>query len=143
MIIPATAFVFFTAFMYTLHSVLVKTSSGRVDPYSGMFFWSLGAFIIGTAAFLYGKYVVQATDINFSGAAILIVAGAVICAGSIGYLLAYERGVELSFAAPVVNISVVMGGMIVGMLLFKEGVSLERIIGVLLGGTAIYLITKG
>ena len=142
MIIPATAFVFFTAFMYTVHSVLVKTSSGKIDPYSGIFFWSLGAFVIGSFVFLYGKYFTNETVITAPGIGFMLGAGAVICAGSIGYLLAYERGIELGFAAPVVNISVVTGGLVLGILLFKEGVSLERILGVLFGGVAIFLITK-
>lgn len=142
MIIPATAFVFFTAITYVIHSIAVKFSSGKIDPYSGIFFWSIGALIIGICSFLYGRFVVEETNISGAGSLALLIAGALICSGSIGYLLAYQRGVDFSFAAPLVNISVVMGGLIFGYLLFKEDISMPRILGVLLGGISIFLITR-
>lgn len=142
MAIPPSAFVFFAAITYVGHSVSVKFSSGKIDVFSGIFFWSIGAFFVGILSLLYGRFFTQTTNITFSGGLFLAIAGSLIAIGSMSFLLAYQRNVDYSFAAPVVNISVVTGGLILGFLLFKEDISIARITGVLLGCISIFLLTR-
>lgn len=142
MSLPAGFFVFLAAATYVSHSVSVKFSSGKIDPYTGILFWSLGTFIIGVCTFAYAKFTAQATEITLTGASLLTLAGAFIAAGSVSFLMAYERGAQFSFAAPAVNISVVTGGLIFGLLLFKEDISLARLAGIALGAASIFLLTR-
>lgn len=142
MVLPAGFFVFLAAVMYIGHSVSVKFSSGKIDVYSGIFFWSLGAVFVGVSSFIYGKFFAETTSISWSGGVLLAVAGALISIGSLSFLLAYERNVDYSFAAPLVNISVVTGGLIFGLLLFKEDISMARVAGVVLGCISIFLLTR-
>lgn len=142
MTISPVFFVFLAALTYVSHSVTVKFSSGKIDVYSGIFFWSLGALFIGVASFLYGKFFAGTTNITLSGGALLAAAGALICTGSLSFLLAYERNVEYSFAAPLVNISVVTAGLVFGLLLFKEDISVMRVAGLVLGCISIFLLTR-
>ncbi len=139
---PAVGFVILTAVLYVLHSVVLKYSSGRVDPYTGIFMWSLGAFLVGLAALFYGRMTAQ-NDFSVSGLSLSLGAGAAIATGSLGYFLAYQRHVDFSFATPFVNISVVMGGLIFGLLLFGEVLSVARIVGVVLGAFSIALLVRG
>ncbi len=141
MVIPAGAFVVLTAVTYVLHSVFVKYSSGKIDPYMALFYWSCGAFIVGVASLLFGKYTQQSFS-TLPGSAFAMAAGFVISIGSLGYLLAFQRGVDFSFATPLVNISVVIGGLVFGYLLFKDDINVMRLAGAVLGCLSIFLLTR-
>ena len=139
--IPAGFFVFLTAVSYVLHSVMMKYASGKADPYTGIFVWSCGVFLIGLLSFCYGRFSGEA-QISLVNAPFLIVAGCAITIGSLGYLLAFQRGVEFSFATPLVNISVVAGGILFGLLLFGEHISLMRVFGAFIGAVSIVLLVR-
>ncbi|MDH5722179.1 MAG: EamA family transporter [Alphaproteobacteria bacterium] len=139
--IPANYFVFGTAALYVLHSVFVKLASGKIDPYSGIFAWCCGSLLAGIVFFLYGKINTE-TSFSVSCGAFVFFAGIFITTGTLFYLLAFHRNVDFSFATPVVNVSVVMGGLLFGMALFGEPVSMNRIIGVVLGIVSIIFLVR-
>ncbi|MEZ5814553.1 MAG: EamA family transporter [Alphaproteobacteria bacterium] len=141
MVVPVSAFVVLTAVTYVTHAVFVKYASGKVDPYSAVFYWSCGAFVVGFISLLFGKYT-QSSFSTLPGTGFALAAGFVIALGSLGYLLAFQRGVDFSFATPLVNISVVIGGLVFGYLLFKEDVNALRLSGVVLGCVSIFLLTR-
>lgn len=142
MILNPVIFVFIAAFTYVLHSFCVKASSGKIDVLSGMFFWALGGLVVGGACLLYGKISSETINITPTGAGLLTLAGACIAGGTTSFLLAYKNNVDYSFAAPLVNISVVTAGLVLGWLIFKETISPARIAGVILGIASIILLTR-
>jgi uncharacterized membrane protein len=139
--IPGGFFIVLTAASYILHSVMVKYSAGKIDPYTGIFVWSCSAFLVGLLSLAYGR-LHNISGISASGVCFLIIAGCAIATGSLGYLLAFQKGLDFSFATPLVNISVVMGGLLFGFLLFGEHITATRVIGVVLGAASIILLTR-
>ncbi|MEZ5918692.1 MAG: hypothetical protein R3D66_01810 [Alphaproteobacteria bacterium] len=116
---PAGFFVAVTAVLYVTHAVLVKYASGKIDPFSGIFCWSLGALLAGCAALAWGRGSAFAGAISGAGflwvpAFLMAAAGLCIGIGSLAYAMAFNKGVDFSFATPVVNISVVTGGLVFG-----------------------------
>lgn len=140
---PGSIFVALTALSYVLHSVMVKYSAGKIDPYTGIFIWSCGAFLVGICTLLYARLNgLSVASLSASGISFLVIAGCAIAVGSLGYLLAFQKGVDFSFATPLVNISVVMGGLVFGLLLFGEAITPMRVAGVALGALSIVLLTR-
>lgn len=141
MIFSAKAFVILTAATYVLHSVSVKLSAGKIDPYTMILFWSLGGLVVGLTAYTYGKL---GNHIQFTSQGVLYssIAGLSIAIGSLGYILAFTRNVEFSFATPLVNISVVTGGVVFGYLIFSENISPARMLGLALGIASIFLLAR-
>lgn len=146
---PGGFFVAVTAVLYVTHAVLVKYASGKIDPFSGIFCWSLGALLAGCAALAWSRGGAFVAGITGTGAGVawgaalqMAAAGLCIGVGSLAYATAFNKGVDFSFATPVVNISVVTGGLVFGYFLFSENLSLERVAGIMLGAASIILLSR-
>lgn len=135
------AFIFLGAVTYVAHSVLIKFASGKIDPYLGMLCYALGTVIIAIPALIGWKFY-GTSEFSMRGIASFLAAGSLLVVGTSAIFLAFDRGVPFSIGTPVVNISVVMGGIIFGYFLFGENISLMRLLGVCFGIVSIILLTR-
>jgi uncharacterized membrane protein len=120
------------ALVYTVFAICNARSGGRIDP-------SLGSFIFNGlgAVVAIGVYVVQVwirhvhpIDAEPSGIAYSVVAGFAIGTFSVIFITIYGRGGNLSYVLPVVYGASIALSTAIGFLVFKEPVSVTRVVGV-------------
>ena len=131
----------FAAILYGLHNVFTKLASGKIsDQFGGLMLEFTGAFLIlGYIIFLRFK---GTNSFNFTKEGILfsIFAGACVGIGSVLYFTIFRLGGNLSIAGPIVLVGGVLIMTIVGIIFFKEGISLLKTIGLTLGIISLYIL---
>ena len=132
------------ALLYGLHNVLTRAASGRISD-------GAGALVLeGTAAIAIGVFVVigalrggEPVTLTSAGVAWSAAAGLCVGAGTLLYFMIFRAGGDLSAAAP----TVLAGGsaimVLAGWLIYREPVSLTRILGVALTVGGIALLRRG
>jgi drug/metabolite transporter (DMT)-like permease len=122
------------------HSIS-KTISGTTNTFLALFVTYGVACLISAIAFLITSknyFITEFTKISMSN----ILLGLVVIGVEGGYILMYRSGWEINKGSLMANMCVAIILLIVGALVFNEGITLKKIIGVGLCIMGIFLINK-
>ncbi|MBI1326598.1 MAG: hypothetical protein GC136_03045 [Alphaproteobacteria bacterium] len=130
--------------MLTIHGLVMKMSSGRID---GLFF--TGAFNLVAAIVLLGGYFIAKAyglaapvKLDASLAIFIIILG--LSVGGYDFFLfnMFKAGAPLSISLPLVYTLIFVLTVTAGLLFFKDKLALHHIIGLILGAASIFLLNK-
>lgn len=131
-----------TVLFYGLFDFFVKKTSGKVED-------GLAAFILnGVSTLVLIIYLIFAkskgTKFFFSSEGIIyaLIGGVMIGLASITFIKMFSTGSNLSIGVAIVRVGMVLMGLLLGMLILKEGLALKQIIGIIIAifGLALVLL---
>ncbi len=143
MIQPWIVFSILSSLAYFAHDLVLKQVSDKVDSVLAATILNLSAF---SSLFLYSIFVQAGTWRKFPWVSIEsgLIFGAGICLAmaSVFFVNIFSNGGYLSLAIPLVYVLLIFLGVLFGVVLYKEHLSLAQYLGVLLIMVGIVLITR-
>jgi uncharacterized membrane protein len=126
------ALVILAALVYTVFAVGTARSGGRIDASLGSFIFNGVGAVVALAVYLLQTYVrdVKPIATQSAGISYSVIAGIAIGTFSILFITIYGRGGNLSYVLPVIYGASIALSAAIGFLVFKEPVSVARIVGV-------------
>lgn len=132
----------FAAVLYGLHNVFTKSAAGKItDQFGGLVLESTGALLILGYVILLGFKGTNSFDFTRDGILFSILAGVCVGAGTVLYFAIFRLGGDLSIAGPAVLVGGVLIMSAVGIIIFKEGVSFSKGLGLALGVSSVYILS--
>ena len=125
-----------------LYNICQKSTPERANPFSALLVTYLTATVLTIIAYQFFKsekgFFQSIKDINWTS----IVLGVAIVGLELGYLMAYRAGWNISVGSLVANIILAIILIPIGILFFKEGFELNKILGAVLCIAGLVLINK-
>jgi drug/metabolite transporter (DMT)-like permease len=125
-----------------LYNVSQKSTPDRVNPFSALIVTYLTAVIFTVIAFLFYKtdkdFIQSFKELNWTSVAL----GVSIVGLEFGYLMAYRAGWNISVGSLVANIILALMLIPIGILFYKEGFELNKILGSVFCIVGLILINK-
>jgi len=129
-------------FSNTFYHIFAKFTSPKANPFLSLTVTYIVAALLSFIAFLFmgeRKGLLQeASNLNWASLAL----GVSIIGLELGYIYFYRAGWKVSVGSLVANITLACVLLLVGLLLFKESISLRQIIGIIVCALGLILITK-
>lgn len=126
----------------TLYHTCAKSTSGDISPFASLALTYLIAGVVSVAMFFLTseqKNIFQEmTKANWATYAL----SASIVFLEFGYICVYRAGWPVSVASLVCNLTVCCILLFVGMLLYKEAISARQLLGVVVCGIGLFLVSK-
>lgn len=124
----------------TFYNICMKSMPADVNPFGALMFTYLVAAIISAIIFVFmvgpSNAGVEIAKVNWTS---IILALAVVGL-EVGYVFVYRAGWSVSTASVVANIGLACVLIVVGYLLYKENVSLNQILGIIVCMAGLILI---
>lgn len=123
------------------YHLISKNISGTINTYIGLFITYGIACLISALAFLITSkdyFITEVTKVSISN----ILLGLVVVGLEGGYILMYRGGWEISKGSLITNMFIAIILLIVGALVFKEGITIKKAMGAGLCIIGIFLINK-
>lgn len=125
-----------------LYNLCQKSTPQRANPFSALFITYLTAAAISIAVFLLNKnnegFFQSIKELNWTSIAL----GISIVGLEFGYLMAYRAGWKISLGSLVANIALAVVLIPIGILFFKEGFGLNKLLGAIFCIIGLILINK-
>ena len=125
-----------------LYNICQKSTPQRANPFSALLITYLTAAVLTIIAYQFFKtekgFFQSFKDINWTSIAL----GVAIVGLEFGYLMAYRAGWNISVGSLVANIILAVMLIPVGILFFKEGFEINKILGAVLCIAGLVLINK-
>lgn len=125
-----------------LYNLCQKVTPQRANPFSALFVTYLTAAFFTAIAFFFYKtdkgFLQSLKDLNWTSIAL----GVSIIGLEFGYLMAYRSGWKISVGSLVANIALALMLIPIGILFFKEGFGVNKILGAILCIIGLTLINK-
>lgn len=125
-----------------LYHICQKSTPPRADPFLALLVTYLTATILTIIMFMFNKHdrgvFRLITDLNWTS----IVLGIAIIGLEFGFLMAYRAGWKISIGALVANTTIALILIPIGILFFKEGFGLNKILGSIFCIIGLILINK-
>lgn len=125
-----------------LYNLCQKSTPQRANPFSALFITYLTAAAISIAVFLLNKnnegFFQSIKELNWTSIAL----GISIVGLEFGYLMAYRAGWKISLGSLVANIALSVVLIPIGILFFKEGFGLNKLLGAIFCIIGLILINK-
>jgi uncharacterized membrane protein len=125
-----------------LYNLCQKSTPQKADPFSALFITYLTAAFFTVIIFIFNKtdksFFQSFKDLNWTS----IVLGVSIVGLEFGYLMAYRAGWKISVGSLVANIALALMLIPIGILFFKEGFGLNKILGAIFCIIGLVLINK-
>lgn len=125
-----------------LYNLCQKSTPQRANPFSALFITYLTAAAISIAVFLLNKnnegFFQSIKELNWTSIAL----GISIVGLEFGYLMAYRAGWKISLGSLVANIALAVVLIPIGILFFKEGFGLYKLLGAIFCIIGLILINK-
>ncbi len=126
----------------TLYNIVAKSTPANVDTFASLVITYAVAAVLSLILFLTTSqtknFVQEFSKINWTS----IVFGFSILALEFGYINVYRAGWKVSTGSLVANITLACVLLLVGLLFYKETVSLRQLIGMILCAGGLFLISK-
>ncbi|NMC56147.1 MAG: EamA family transporter [Eubacteriaceae bacterium] len=126
----------------TLYNIIAKSTPANVNTFASLVITYAVAAVLSLILFLTTSqtknFAEEFSKINWTS----IVFGFSIIALEFGYINVYRAGWKVSTGSLVANISLACVLLLVGLLFYKESVSLRQIIGMVLCAGGLFLISK-
>ncbi|AGF56925.1 drug/metabolite transporter (DMT)-like permease [Clostridium saccharoperbutylacetonicum] len=123
------------------YHLISKSISGTTNTFIALFITYGVACLISAFGFLVTSknyFITEVTKVNVSN----VLLGLVVVGIEGGYILMYRSGWEISKGSLIVNMCVAIILLIVGILVFRDGITIKKIIGVALCIIGIFFINK-
>lgn len=123
------------------YHLISKNISSNINTFIGLFITYGVACLISALTFLItskNNFVTEVTKVGISN----IVLGLVVIGLEGGYIFMYRSGWEISKGSLVANMCVAIVLLLVGVLVFKDGITMKKAMGVGLCIVGIFLINK-
>ncbi len=125
-----------------LYNICQKSTPQRANPFIALLITYVTASILTLIAVLFNKtdkgFVQSITELNWTS----FVLGIAIVGLEFGYLMAYRAGWKISIGSLIANIILAIVLIPVGVLFFKEGFDLKKIVGAIFCVVGLVLINK-
>ena len=125
-----------------LYNLCQKVTPQRANPFSTLFVTYLVAALFTAIGFFFYKtdkgFLESFKDLNWTSLAL----GVSIIGLEFGYLMAYRAGWKISIGSLVANIALALILIPIGILFFKEGFGVNKILGAILCIIGLTLINK-
>ncbi|MGI6434706.1 MAG: EamA family transporter [Syntrophomonadaceae bacterium] len=125
-----------------LYNICQKSTPGKADPFSALFITYLTAAFLTIMIFLLNKtdknLLQSFKDLNWTSIAL----GISIVGLEFGYLMAYRAGWKISVGSLVANIALALMLIPIGILFYKEGFGINKVLGATLCIIGLILINK-
>jgi transporter family protein len=130
------------ALLYGLHQVFTRLAADRIGDGVGGFIVEASAAVSILGYLAYLKATQQwAQPITSAGITWSLLAGVCVGAGTIAFFLLFQRGAPLS-AVPMILAGGAAVMALVGFIAFREPITRERLIGIVLSIAGLYLLRK-
>ncbi|MBQ9161568.1 MAG: EamA family transporter [Methanobrevibacter sp.] len=124
----------------TFYNICMKSMPGDVNPFGALMVTYLGAAIISAIIFAYmvgpSNIGTEITKVNWTS----IVLALAVVGLEVGYVFVYRAGWTVSTASVVANIGLACVLIVVGYLLYRENVSFNQILGIIVCMVGLILI---
>ncbi len=124
----------------TFYNICMKSMPADVNPFGALMVTYLVAAIISGLIFIFmvgpGNVGVEITKLNWTS----IILALVIVGLEVGYVFVYRAGWTVSTASVVANIGLACVLLFVGYFLYRENVSLQQILGIIVCMVGLILI---
>ena len=132
---------FVAAILYGLHNVFTKLASGKIsDQLGGLVLEFTAAFLILGYIAIVGFHGTGLLSFSKGGLLFSVIAGICVGIGTVLYFAIFRLGGSLSAAGPLVLVGGVLTMSAMGIIFFKEGISLPKAIGLTLGIASLYVL---
>lgn len=125
-----------------LYNILQKSTPVKANPFSALLVTYLTASLFTLVILLFNKtdngFLQTFKNLNWTSAAL----GIAIVGLEFGFLMAYRAGWKISVGSLVANIALAVALIPIGMLFFKEGFGLNKLLGASLCIIGLILINK-
>lgn len=125
-----------------IYNICQKVTPQKVNPFAALFVTYLVATVLTALIFPFfktDKNLIQSIkELNWASIAL----GVVIVGLEFGYLIAYRAGWKISLASLVANIALAVVLIPIGVLFFKEGFGLSKVLGAAFCIIGLILINK-
>ncbi len=125
-----------------IYNICQKSTPVKADPFSALFITYITAAIVTIILFLFNKnqqgFMQSLTNLNWTSWAL----GIAIVGLEFGYLMAYRAGWKISVGSLVANIALALMLIPIGILFYKEGFGINKMIGALFCIVGLVLINK-
>lgn len=126
----------------TFYNICAKSVPENVNSFAALtVVYGIGAVVSLILFFITGEqknFFAEVMKLNWAS----VVLGISVVALEFGYIAIYRAGWKITMASLVANISLAVVLLIVGVLLYKEAVSIKQIIGVFVCAAGLILITN-
>ena len=123
------------------YHLISKNISSTANTYMGLIITYGVACLISTLAFFItskNDFIEEVTKVSISN----ILLGLVVVGIEGGYILMYRSGWEISKGSLISNMCIAIILLIIGVLVFKEGITIKKLMGVVLYIMGFFLINK-
>ena len=124
----------------TFYNICMKSMPNDVNPFGALMVTYLGAAIISAIIFAYmvgpSNIGVEITKVNWTS----VVLALAIVGLEVGYVFVYRAGWTVSTASVVANIGLACVLIVVGYLIYRENVSFNQILGIIVCMIGLILI---
>ena len=126
----------------TVYNISTKSTPSNVNSFASLAVSYAIGMVFSVIMFYNTSYnkniIAEVSKTNWTA----LVLGIAIVALEFGYICIYRAGWKISVATLIANISLACVLMIVGVLLYKETISLKQIMGIIISGVGLVLIAK-
>lgn len=125
-----------------IYNICQKSTPTRADPFSALFITYITAAVLTLALFFFNKnqqgFFQSLENLNWTSWAL----GIAIVGLEFGYLMAYRAGWKISVGSLVANIALALMLIPIGILFYKEGFGINKILGAIFCIVGLILINK-
>jgi uncharacterized membrane protein len=119
-----------------------KSIPKEINPfYATMIAYSVGILVLGICAFTLPGNKSFVSSVRQSNWAVLVVGAAAACI-EVGFLLAYRSGWRISVAAVATNVAVTLMLVPIGIIIFKDHLSLRNVLGLIFCVLGLVLVVR-
>ncbi|MBR5479385.1 MAG: EamA family transporter [Clostridia bacterium] len=126
----------------TFYHIIAKFTPEKASPFLSLTVTYVVAAILSFCAFLLAderkSLIAEASNLNWTSLAL----GVSIIGLELGYIYFYRAGWKVSIGSLVANIALACVLLLVGLLLFKESITLRQVIGIIVCALGLVLVTK-
>ena len=130
-----------TAVGFGMSDVFTKVASDKISAFSGVVFLHLTSGVIALCLmFALPFFGFEKQQVTSSGIFYSIVAGVFLFIGGSSYFFMFDKGAPLGIGVLVTTLGVISITLIASTLFLKEPLSMQQIVGILLGLVSVYLL---
>lgn len=135
-------FAILTSCFWSLYHMASKITSQLISPIVATVVSSLVSLTIGSALYYLSSLETGYQSLNLKGLVFAILMGIGAGVGDIFYVYTYQKGGPLSETAPITLIMVVILVLLIGNLVFRESMTISKMIGIVFGTISVYLVLR-
>ncbi|NLO21955.1 MAG: EamA family transporter [Syntrophomonadaceae bacterium] len=125
-----------------IYNICQKSTPAKADPFSALFITYITAAVVTLILFLFNKnqqgFFQSLENLNWTSWAL----GIAIVGLEFGYLMAYRAGWKISVGSLVANIALALMLIPIGILFYKEGFGINKMLGAIFCIVGLILINK-